>query len=78
MGKANNRNGVAMTVTIKIMLIILLWNNDGSFDNSVAEVSECPSVETVSSVMEERRKVGQFKSWAAFCEHVEFGHDTSI
>jgi hypothetical protein len=77
-GKANNTDGVAMTVTIKIMLIILLWNNDGSFDNSVAEVSECPSVETVRSVMEERRKVGQFKSWAAFCEHFEFGHDTSI
>jgi len=67
-----------MTVTIKIMLIILLWNNDGSFHNNVNEVSECPSIEAVMEVMEERRKVGQFKSWAAFCERVEFGHDTPI
>ena len=31
-----------MTVTIKLMMIILLWNNDGSFESKVSEVTECP------------------------------------
>ena len=67
-----------MTVTIKLMMIILLWNNDGSFESKVSEVTECPDVEIIRTVMEERRSIGQFKSWAAYCEAVQFGHNTSI
>ena len=44
-----------MTVTIKLMMIILLWNNDGSFESKVSEVTACPDVEIVRTVMEERR-----------------------
>lgn len=66
-----------MTVTIKLMMIILLWNNDGSFESKVSEVTECPDVEIIRTVMEERRSIGQFKSWAAYCEAVQFGHDTT-
>ncbi len=66
-----------MTVTIKLMMIILLWNNDGSFESNVSEVSACPDVEIVRTFMEERRVAGQVKSWAAYCEAVEFGHDTA-
>tara|TARA_R110002096_G_scaffold96430_3_gene215219 strand:- start:344 stop:547 length:204 start_codon:yes stop_codon:yes gene_type:complete len=67
-----------MTVTIKLMLIILLWNNDGSFQSSVAEVSTCPEIESFTEFMEEKRTVGQFKSWTAYCEQVQFGHDLVI
>ena len=66
-----------MTLTIKLMMIILLWNNDGSFESKVSEVTECPDTEIVRAVMEERRLAGQFKSWAAYCEAVQFGHDTA-
>lgn len=66
-----------MAVTIKLMMIILLWNNDGSFESKVSEVTECPAVEIIRTVMEERRSAGQFKSWTAYCEAVQFGHDTA-
>ena len=67
-----------MAVTIKLMMIILLWNNDGSFESNVSEVTECPDTEIVRAVMEERRVAGLVKSWAAYCEAVQFGHDTTI
>ena len=61
----NSRYGATMTVTIKLMMIILLWNNDGSFEQRL-EVSACPDVEIVRTFMEERRVAGQVKSWAAY------------
>ena len=67
-----------MAVTIKLMMIILLWNNDGSFESNVSEVTECPDTEIVRAVMEERRVAGLVKSWTAYCEAVQFGHDTTI
>jgi hypothetical protein len=51
-----------MTVTIKLMMIILLWNNDGSFHSSVSEVKNCPEVETFRAVMEEQRMSGSLKA----------------
>lgn len=66
-----------MTVTIKLMMIILLWNNDGSYHSSVSEIAECPNIEVFREVMDEQRKAGKVKSWAAYCEAVEFVHDTT-
>ena len=67
-----------MTVTIKLMMIILLWNNDGSFHSSVSEVKKCPEVETFRAVMEEQRMSGSFKSWAAYCQKIQLVHDSPI
>ena len=67
-----------MTVTIKLMVIILLWNNDGSFHSSVSEVKNCPEVETFRAVMEEQRMSGSFKSWVAYCQKIVFAQDDPI
>jgi hypothetical protein len=67
-----------MTLTIKLIFIILLWNNDGSLHSSVAEVSACPEIESFKAVMEEKRTAGHFKSWMAYCDQAQFGHDPSI
>ena len=77
-GNTNEREGVTMTVTVKLMMLILLWNNDGSFHTSAAEVTKCPEVAIFRAVMEDNRTAGKFKSWAAFCQQVSFGSDSPI
>lgn len=65
-----------MTFTVKLMMMIMLWNNDGSFQSSAAEVKNCPDVEIFSAVMEDSRKAGKFKGWSAYCQQITFGSDT--
>jgi|TARA_R110000787_G_scaffold18764_1_gene57121 hypothetical protein len=69
---------MTMTFTVKLMVMIMLWNNDGSFHSSAAEVKNCPDVEIFSAAMEDSRKAGQFKGWAAHCDEVTFGSDSPI
>lgn len=72
------QGNIDMILTVKMLLVILLWSNDGSLHSSVAEVQNCPEVGPFNVAMEDSRKAGQFKGWAAYCNEVTFGSDSPI
>ena len=67
-----------MVLTAKILLVILLWGNDGLFHSSASEVQNCPETGPFYVAMEDSRKAGLFKGWAAYCNEVTFGSESPI
>lgn len=62
-----------MEIIRQLMLVVILWNPDDSFQTLTTSVSECPHQHTFGEIMESRRESGEIKSWVAFCTSVDFG-----
>jgi len=56
-----------------LLLIVILWTNEGEFQSSVTEISQCPSEQFFTHAMERRRKADEFRSWTAWCTATQFG-----
>jgi len=59
----------------KLVLVLLIWNFDGSFSTEVAEVKQCPNRHAYYAYNEKRRKDGEFRDWSAWCKRIRFSAD---
>ena len=62
----------------KLLLIVVLWANNGEFKSSATEIFQCPNAQFLQDAMERRRRDGEFKSWVAWCTTGEFGFKKEI
>ena len=62
-----------MQVIEQLLVVLVLWMNDGSYQTTATPVSECPDIAMFSGMMEARRNMGEIKSWVAYCTTAEFG-----
>lgn len=62
-----------MQVIQQLLLVVILWMPDGSYQSNATPINECPDLPVFSGMMEARRNSGEIKSWVAYCTVGEFG-----
>ena len=62
-----------MDIITQLLVVLVLWMPDGSYQTSATPVPECPNIALFSGMMESRRDTGEIKSWVAWCTPAEFG-----
>ena len=62
-----------MEIIQQLLVVVVLWTNDGSFNSTATPVNECPDIAVFSASLEARRHAKEFKSWVAYCTPAEFG-----
>ena len=54
------------------VVLIILYSGIGDVGITSSEVTGCPPKEAFIELMEDRKKLGDFKEWAAYCFPVQF------
>lgn len=62
-----------MEVVTQLLVVVILWMNDGSYKTNVTPVDECPPEEVIGQYLEGGRQAEMYKSWVAYCTPAEFG-----
>jgi len=62
-----------METVTQLLVVVVLWMHDGSYETNVTPVDECPPEQFIASYLETGRSEGKYKSWVAYCSPAEFG-----